>query len=141
MFKKIDHVEIITNDLERAADFYINVLGFRPKLTQRIERSALGVPLEVRYLTLGDTSVELLSYEGATADPIPSREHEGYRMIALEVEDMEEALHYLKSKGVEAHMPPRLSEKEGYKYLRAEITDPNGFRIELRQWLETPATG
>ena len=33
MFKKIDHVEIVTNDLDRTVDFYTNMLGFNTKLT------------------------------------------------------------------------------------------------------------
>jgi catechol 2,3-dioxygenase-like lactoylglutathione lyase family enzyme len=37
MFKKIDHVEIVTDDLNRTVDFYTNVLGFTHKLTQRID--------------------------------------------------------------------------------------------------------
>jgi catechol 2,3-dioxygenase-like lactoylglutathione lyase family enzyme len=42
MFKKIDHIEIVTNDLDRTVDFYTNVLGFNTKLTQRIDPSSLG---------------------------------------------------------------------------------------------------
>jgi hypothetical protein len=41
------------------------------------------------YLDLGGTVVELISYEGASVDPAPLTEHLGYRMIALEVDDMQ----------------------------------------------------
>ena len=51
-------------------------------------------------------------------------------MIALEVDDMQKTLEYLKSKGVETVWGPRTAET----YARAEIRDPNGFHIELRQW-------
>jgi catechol 2,3-dioxygenase-like lactoylglutathione lyase family enzyme len=82
MFKRIDHVEIVTNQLDRTARFYTDVLGFRVKSRDRIERSGLGVPIDLMYLDLGGTVVELIAYEGATVDPAPQTEHLGYRMIA-----------------------------------------------------------
>ena len=68
--------------------------------------------------------MELISYEGVTVDPAPQTEHLGYRMIALEVDD------YLRTKGVDIVWGPRVRET----YSRAEICDPNGYHIELRQW-------
>jgi len=130
MFKRIDHVEIVTDQLDCTVLFYTEVLGFRVKARDRIERSGLGVPIDLVYLDLGGTVVELISYEGASVDPAPEKEHLGYRMIALEVDDMDETTDYLRSKGVEIVWGPRLRET----YSRAEICDPNGYRIELRQW-------
>src|SRR5215469_4328408 len=101
MFKRIDHVEIVTDQLDRTEQFYTEVLGFTVKARDRIERSGLGVPIDLVYLELGGTTVELITYEGAEVDPAPSKEHLGYRMIALEVEDMDRAAEYLKGKGVE----------------------------------------
>ena len=100
------------------------------KAHDRIERSSLGVPIELVYLDLGGTVVELISYEGASIEPAPRNEHLGYRMMALEVDDMQEATDYLKTKGVEVIWGPRVRET----YSRAEICDPNGYHIELRQW-------
>ena len=130
MFKRIDHVEIVTDQLERTTQFYTQVLGFRVKARDRIERPGLGVPIDLVYLDLGGTVVELISYEGASVDPAPEKEHLGYRMMALEVDDMQETTDYLRSKGVEVVWGPRVRET----YSRAEIRDPNGYRIELRRW-------
>jgi glyoxylase I family protein len=130
MFKRIDHVEIVTNRPEQTVDFYTDVLGFTVKARDRVERSALGVPIDLVYLELGGTVVELISYEGAAVDPAPQGEHLGYRMIALEVDDMQQAAEYLKQKGVDIVWGPRV----GQTYARAEIRDPNGCHIELRQW-------
>jgi glyoxylase I family protein len=130
MFKRIDHVEIVTDQPGRTESFYTDVLGFRVKARDRIERSGLGVPIDLIYLELGGTVVELISYDGAAIDPAPQREHLGYRMIALEIDDMRQATDYLKQKGIEIVWGPRITET----YARAEICDPNGFHIELRQW-------
>lgn len=131
MFKKIDHVEIVTNDLDRTVDFYTNVLGFNTKLTQRIDPSSLGVPINIVYLELGGSAVELIWYEGAAIAAAPTGEQLGYRMMAIEVEDMTKAVAYLKAKDVDVSWGPRVFED---RYARAEIRDPNGYRIELRQW-------
>ena len=80
MFKRIDHVEIVTDQLDRTVQFYTEVLGFTVKARDRIERSGLGVPIDLVYLDLGGTVVELISYgrPGSTnrASGIP---HDGAR--------------------------------------------------------------
>jgi glyoxylase I family protein len=128
MFKRIDHVEIVTDQPERTARFYTEVLGFTLKAQDRIERP--GSALNLIYLDLGGTVVELISYEGVAIDPAPHSEHLGYRMIALEIDDMQETADYLKTKGVDIVWGPVVRPT----YARAEICDPNGYRIELRQW-------
>ena len=45
LFKRIDHVEIVTDQLDRTVQFYTEVLGFTVKAHDRIERSGLGVPM------------------------------------------------------------------------------------------------
>ena len=126
MFKRIDHVEIAPSDFERSIAFYRDVLGFELK-----ERIPIGSPVlkQVAYLGLGDTTLELLEY----ADPAPPDDsiRVGYRLMALEVDDMAESLAFLAEKGVEPSQPPI---DVGGGSLRAEIMDPDGLSIELRQW-------
>ena len=129
MFKRIDHVEIVTDQPERTELFYTEVLGFRVRARDHIERPG-GTALNLAYLDLGGTTVELISYEGVPVDPAPKLEHLGYRMIALEVDDMEKTAEYLKGKGVDIVWGPMVRDN----YARAEIRDPNGYGIELRQW-------
>ncbi len=130
MFKRIDHVEIVTDQPGRTESFYTDVLGFKLKARDRVERPSPGVPIDLVYLELGGTVVELISYDGAAVDPAPQGEHLGYRMIAIEVDDMQQAADYLKGKGVDIVWGPLVRET----YARAEICDPNGYHIELRQW-------
>ena len=129
MFKRIDHVEIVTAHQDETIAFYIDVLGFREKARDRIQRPD-GTALNLVYLDLGGTVVELMSWEGVPVGPEPQKEHLGYRMIALEVDDMKATTEYLKEKGVDIVWGPMVRES----YARAEISDPNGYRIELRQW-------
>ena len=126
MFKRIDHVEIIPRDAEQTIDFYVNILDFKVKSRQEINRPPMK---EVIYLELGDTVIELIAAE----NPAPKSEEAWqvqYRGIALEVENMDEAVAHLKSKGVEITMPPvDLGDS-----FRGEIRDPDGLIIELREW-------
>ncbi len=130
MFRKIDHVEIVTNELERSVGFYTGVLGFKLRFRDRVPLPDAG-SLAIAYLDLGGTAIELLTYEGVPAEPAPQKLQLGYRMMALEVEDMKQVLEYLKAKGVDPVWGPVYREK----YARAEILDPNGYHIELRQWM------
>jgi catechol 2,3-dioxygenase-like lactoylglutathione lyase family enzyme len=131
MFKRIDHIEIVTDRLEPTIVFYTEILGFTVRARETVERLGSRTVLSLAYLDLGGTTVELISAEGLAADPQPKLEHLGYRMMAIEVEDMKEAVSYLKSKGVEIVWGPVFRDT----YARAEICDPNGYRIELRHWL------
>ncbi len=72
-----------------------------------------------------------MAYDGVAVAPQPEMEHLGYRMMALEVEDMRAAQAYLQTKGVDIVWGPVFRDT----YARAEICDPNGYRIELRHWL------
>jgi glyoxylase I family protein len=129
MFKRIDHIELVTRQPERAVKFYTEVLGFRLRASDRVAGTPLG-PLELSYLELGGTTVELMCYPEANPEAAPAGERLGYRMMALEVEDMQKALAHLRERGIEPSWGPVTRER----YARAEIRDPDGNGIELRQW-------
>ena len=126
MFKRIDHLEIIPRDFESSIVFYTEVLGFQVKQRQMVEAPPLE---EVAYLELGGTVVELMRVRDAAYVPFePWRT--GCRMMALEVEDMDKAVAYLAGKGVAITWGPVVLGKSK----RAEIQDPDGLPLELRQW-------
>jgi catechol 2,3-dioxygenase-like lactoylglutathione lyase family enzyme len=131
MFKRIDHIELLTAQPERATAFYRDVLGFRERERMRIPETPHG-PLDLVYLELGGTTIEVMAYPHAPA-PIAPRSAgvtHGWQCLALEVEDMDGALRVLKSKGIDPAWGP-VTRPE---YARAEIRDPDGNPIELRQW-------
>jgi glyoxylase I family protein len=130
MFKRIDHVEIVTDKPDETVAFYTELLGFTVRERGRVPAGPDRM-LNLVYLDLGGTTVELMTWENVPTAPKPELEHFGYRMIAIEVEDMKEALAYLAAKGVEPVWGPSYRDT----YARAEIADPNGYRIELRHWV------
>ena len=128
MFRRIDHVEIIPADFERTISFYTEVLEFKMRERMKVDMTPLE---EIAYLELGDTVIEVMS----VANPAPlSKEvwQVGYKRIAIEVDSMDEAVEYLKSRGIEITWGP-VNLKTS---IRAEIEDPDGLSIELREWFE-----
>jgi len=130
MFKRIDHIELLTETPERMIAFYVDVLGFRERERMRIPETPSG-PLDLVYLELGDTTIEVMCYpEAKSIPPRSTQQRLGWQCLALEVDDMDGALTVLNGKGVEAAWGP----VKRPDYARAEIRDPDGNPIELRQW-------
>ena len=130
MFKRIDHIELLTARPERTIAFYTGVLGFTERERTRIPETPSG-PLDLVYLQLGDTTVEVMCYPQATSIP-PRAEgvRLGWQCLALEVEDLDEALAAL----ARCDVAPAWGPMKRPDYARAEIRDPDGNPIELRQW-------
>jgi catechol 2,3-dioxygenase-like lactoylglutathione lyase family enzyme len=129
MFKRIDHIELLTAQPERAVAFYTDVLGFQVRERQRIPQTPSG-PLDLVYLELGGTTVEVMCYPEAKIPARSAEQRLGWQCLALEVQDMDATLSALKAKGVETAWGPM----KRPDYARAEIRDPDGNPIELREW-------
>jgi catechol 2,3-dioxygenase-like lactoylglutathione lyase family enzyme len=129
MFIRIDHVEVIPSDFDRSLGFYQDIVGFH--LVQRLVLPE-GPLREIAYLKLGDGVIELMRFDEPVEGPkVPSV---GCRAIALEVQSMEASTEYLRGKGVAVTWGPM----DLGGSIRAEIVDPDGTPIELREWREKP---
>jgi len=133
MFKRIDHIELLTADPDRTIRFYKELLGFHERERKRIAAPTLG-PLDLIYLELGGTTIEVMCYPDAKFIPSRSTEQRlGWQCLALEVANMDSALAFLHERGVHATWGPLVRPD----YARAEIRDPDGNPIELRQWFRS----
>ena len=131
MIERVDHLEVYSKDIERTLDFYVNTLGFT--LWRRTESARDdGSSLQLACVRLGDMMVEIIKAEPDALDEPVDQTRVGLRMFALRVDDMAKTVEYLESKGVEFYQAPR--ETPVFEGLRAEILDPDGIRIELREW-------
>ncbi len=126
MFNVIDHIEIITRNMAESIEFYTKVLGFEVKSQHKMDGSR-GIT-EIVFLTLGDTSLELLEFPDAK--PIPEQPHIGYRMMAITVDDMDAAIKHLKKHNVTISREPMNLGSS----MRGEFKDNNGVTIEIRKW-------
>ncbi len=95
---KIDHIGIAVKNLEEALKLYADVLGMENIGTEIVEEQKV----KVAFLPCGESELELLestSPDGPVAKFI-EKNGEGLQHIALRVDNIEEALKRLKSKGV-----------------------------------------
>lgn len=95
---KVDHIGIAVKNLEESIKFYTNVLGLEATGTEVITDQKV----KVAFLPCGGSELELLEStapEGSIAKFI-EKNGEGIQHIALQVDNIEEALSALKEKGV-----------------------------------------
>ena len=94
MFTEIEHVEIITPDLEDSIKFYTEIIGF-----EIINRKKIGVRgvSEIAHLSLNNSRLELIEMKDPA--PVIEQPHIGYRMMALLVDNMGVAIQHLKDNG------------------------------------------
>jgi len=109
--KSVPRIGIAVKDIEKAKDFLINVLGaksgviWKPEGTEGYEIVGDVIPeegLDSYYLTLGGFQIELMAptdEDGNIAQFI-KKQGEGLMSITLQVDDYEESIKYLESKGV-----------------------------------------
>jgi len=127
VIKGLEHVALVTTDVERAARFFVEKLGFRE--TMRLETSHSGT---IIFVSLGGCEVELFG-RGKPKDPKESSfggEVVGYKHITLLVDSVDEEYARLKALGVGFFMDPTSAES-GLRL--AFFKDPDGNAIELLQ--------
>jgi len=123
MFKGIAHITIVPSNLTRTLNFYTKILGFKIKQRRKPENALVE---EIAYIELNGLVIQFSSVKAPA--PVSTEQWQvGYRRIALEVEDVDKAVEYLKSRGVEISAEP----VTGTNFRRAEIKDPDGLPIEL----------
>jgi glyoxylase I family protein len=124
LLKGIHHIAVICSDYERSKRFYTEVLGLTIKQeVYREERRSYKLDLCLRDTYL----IELFSFP----DPAPrpsNPEAAGLRHLAFRVKDIEQAVAYLKDKGIEAE-PVRIDEYTGRRF--TFFRDPDQLPLEL----------
>lgn len=122
MIKSIAHVAIVTSDLDRAARFYTEVVGFRE--VRRLETTHSGT---IVFLSVDGTILELFG-DGAPVDPEAAEGKVRYSHMALLVDDVDAEYERLKAAGAPFHIEPTTPEP-GLRV--AFFRDPDGNPVEL----------
>jgi catechol 2,3-dioxygenase-like lactoylglutathione lyase family enzyme len=114
---QIDHVSVIITDVERSRRFYRDVLGLKEIPKPRT------FDFVVLWFDLGNMHVHLLLKD--KPDPISPRH------FALRVKDAAGARTYFKERGVPTAETTLIEGAD-----RFFISDPDGNRIEIIQWIK-----
>ena len=124
MFKEMEHVHITTKNLRESVKFYTKILGF--KVLERLTINNRGIS-EVAHLYLNNSRLELIEIKDA--DPVPENPQVGYSVMALIVEDMEDANNHLRAHNVRITREPVRMSDEYRGGFRGEFQDNNGVTI------------
>jgi methylmalonyl-CoA epimerase len=127
--KKIAHIGVGVTDADKSKNLFQEILGLPVTGEERVGE------LKTVFLPVGETNLELVQStepDGVMKKFIEKR-GEGIHHLALEVEDIDQALEYLKAKGV-----PLIDQqaRPGAHQTRVAFLHPkgtNGILIELVQ--------
>ena len=143
MALRFDHVNIVVTDLAAAEQFFL-ALGFKRVQESQLDSDFLSqvTGLEApraRFVALAlegaGTTIELLEYSApvCASDPQTGAPHRpGIRHLAFAVDNIEDIVKELESKGVEFLSPIRCWEKTGKKLVY--FYGPDGILLEFAQY-------
>ena len=123
MLNLTHHIAIICSDREKALDFYMGKLGFT------LIREAVRPQDILIMLQSGETVLELFIKPDAP-QRVDDPEAMGLRHLAFRVENMDEAVAWLNSCGVETE-PVRNDTVNGGRF--TFFKDPDGLPLELHE--------
>jgi len=98
MIKEIDHIGIAVKDLEEAMSIYKNILGLEFKGTETVEDQRI---IQSTFL-VGEVKIELVksTHPDGPIGKFIEKRGEGIHHIAFRVENIDESLKSLTTKGV-----------------------------------------
>lgn len=122
---KIHHIAIIASNYEISKNFYVNLLGFEIiRENYRKDRNSYKLDLKI-----GDSEIELFSMNEAPKR-LTRPEACGLRHLAFHVDNIEEVIAELNSKGITTE-PIRIDEYTNKKF--TFFNDPDGLPLELHE--------
>ncbi len=131
MIKKIDHIGIAVNSIEKTSEFFSKILRLKVVGEELIEEQKV----KVAFLPLGDSELELLestSPDGPIARFI-EKKGEGIQHIAFQVDNLEKVLEKLKKEGVSLINESPKYGAGGAKIAFLHPKSTNGILIELSE--------
>lgn len=124
-FNKIHHIAIIASNYEVSKNFYVNLLGFEIiRENYRKDRNSYKLDLKI-----GNSEIELFSMNEAPKR-LTRPEACGLRHLAFYVDNIEDAISELNSKGITTE-PVRIDEYTNKKF--TFFNDPDGLPLELHE--------
>ena len=125
MLNLIHHVAIIVSDYEKSRKFYVEQLGL-PIIRENYRKERDDYKLDLK---VGNIELEIFGVENPPAR-VTQPEACGLRHLAFKVDDIEEAVKWLNSKGIQTE-PIRMDE-----YTQKRMTffrDPDNLPLEIHE--------
>ncbi len=112
------------NDIDKAAEFYGNILGLRKTFDAGW----------VRIFAISPSSSVALVDAAKGAHRASEDKPVTLAMVVSDLKDVDRWYEYLKTRGVSIHMPPFDAPSVNVREFR--FTDPEGYTLEIFAWLE-----
>jgi len=134
MIKEIDHIGIAVKDLEEAMSIYTDILGLEFKGTEKIEEQKI---IHATFLA-GRVKIELVqpTHPDSTVGKFIEKRGEGIHHIAFGVENINEFLKELSTKGVNLIDEKARIGADSAKIAFIHPKDMKGVLIELMERVE-----
>lgn len=100
--RRLSHIGIKVNDLDRSIDFYVRVLGFRLEVDQR---GGVLAGHETVIGIIGDVAIELICDATRPSDVALDPDGVGFSCLSFSVHDLEDARRALLVLGIDATPP------------------------------------
>ena len=126
---RINHLAIVVENIEPALKFWHDALGLELGQVQRNE----GEEVEIAFLPLGDSEIELLAPINTTSGIARylAKRGEGMHHICLEVENIAGVMQRLRDHGVELLNESPKENEAGTKYCFVHPKSAFGVLVEL----------
>ena len=143
MIKRVDHINMVVSDLDRAKDFFL-MLGFEEKDKSHLSGDSFSTVtglanMEANYVSLSlpgaDTKLELIQYitpQGCKSPNIGQANQIGLRHIAFAVDDIQAEVKRIKSNGIRFNSDIQSWKRSGKQIVY--FNGPEGILLELAQY-------
>jgi lactoylglutathione lyase len=118
MLRQLEHIGVMVKDMDRSVHFYTEVLGLQLR-----ERRTFRT-LELAFLEIGDTEIELIAGEAGYIEKDAIINH-----IAFTVDNLEEAVTHLKTHGADVDVSDPIELWDGKRCLF--FRGPDGEKLEF----------
>ena len=129
--KKINHIAILVEDMDKSLEFWHTILGIKPSQVTDVPQEAA----RIAFLPVGESEIELV--QPTTTDSGMSRFLEkrgpGMHHLCLEVTDLHGVLAQLKAGGVQLINDEPKVNQDGKLYAFIHPKSANGVLVELYQ--------
>lgn len=125
MFNLIHHVAIIVSDYEKSKKFYVEQLEL-PIIRENYRKERNDYKLDLK---VGNTELEIFGVEKPPAR-VTQPEACGLRHLAFKVDDIEEAVKWLNSKGIQTE---RIRMDEYTQKRMTFFRDPDNLPLEIHE--------
>jgi len=132
MIKKLDHIGIAVRDINRSLKKWESVFAIKASGTEEIKERAV----KLAYLDVpGESAVELIEplEEGTPVDRFLKSRGEGIHHICFKVEDLDDTVRDLRSKGMEFVTDEPVKGAGGSRIIFLQPQNLNGVLIELKE--------